>query len=137
MKTLAAIFLLILSLNSFADQCQLISKESAAKAVKLIAISKKNADGILSLCQNCGESTPTEVRINSVSIAASGVTEAPAEVQLNGAGIDLAYTYVNISSGTWVNLGMLSNCPVDGASQFIIERPSANGRVKYVPGPKI
>jgi len=134
MKTLAALILLSLSVSALADQCQYVSVESAKKAVKLISLSKKNSGGVLELCQNCGERVPSELRVNQIDIGATGVTEAPAEVAINGKGIDLAYTYVNVNNGTWVNLGMLSNCPVDGASQFIVEKKSADGRVKYIPG---
>lgn len=134
MKTLSVLILLSLSTAAFADQCQYVSAESAKKAVKLISLSKKNSGGVLDLCQNCGDRIPKEIKVNQIDIGATGVAEAPAEVAINGTGIDLAYTYVNVNNDTWVNLGMLSNCPVDGASQFIIEKKSADGRVKYVPG---
>lgn len=135
MKIFAALALLTLSTAALADQCQYVSAESAKKAVKLISLSKKNSGGVLELCQNCGERVPKEIRVNQIDIGATGVSEAPAEVAVNGVGIDLAYTYVDINNGTWVNLGMLSNCPVDGASQFITEKKSADGKVKYIPGP--
>jgi hypothetical protein len=136
MKLLATLFLLTLSMNSFADQCQYVTAESATTATKLISLSKKNSGGVLNLCQNCGEKTPTEIRVNQIDISSTGVTEAPAEVSVNGVGIDLAYTYVNISAGTWVNLGKLSNCPVTGASEFITEKKSSDGRVQYIPSAK-
>lgn len=133
MKTISFIFLLTLSLNSFADQCAYVSAETANTAIKLISLSKKNSGGVLILCQNCGERTPTELRVNQIDIGATGVPDAPAEVSINGQGIDLAYTYVNINNGTYANLGKLSNCVSEGASQFIVEKKSKDGRVKYIP----
>jgi hypothetical protein len=116
MKLLATLFLLTLSMNSFADQCQYVTAESATTATKLISLSKKNSGGVLNLCQNCGEKTPTEIRVNQIDISSTGVTEAPAEA--------------------WVNLGKLSNCPVTGASEFITEKKSSDGRVQYIPSAK-
>lgn len=136
MKTLAALLLFSFSFSSFADQCQFVTTESASTATKLISLSKSNSGGVLQLCQNCGEKTPASIQVNQIDIGSTGVKEVPAEVTINGEGIDLAYTYVNISVGVWVNLGKLSNCPVDGASQFILEKKMANGRVRYVPSAK-
>lgn len=135
MKKIAALFFLILAFNASADQCQYITTESAQTAVKLISLSKNNSGGVLDLCQNCGDRIPKEIKVNQIDIVATDVDEVPAEVTINGRGIDLAYTYVNISEGTWVNLGKLSNCANIGASQFIIEKKSSNGIVKYIPGP--
>ena len=132
---MTALFLLSLTFNAWADQCQYVTTESAQTAVKLISLSKKNIDGVLDFCQNCGDRIPKEIKVNQIDIVATDVDDVPAEVAINGRGIDLAYTYVNISEGTWVNLGKLSNCANDGASQFILEKKSVNGTSKYAPGP--
>lgn len=135
MKKLALFVIALASINSFADQCAYVTKDSATTAVKLISLSKKNAGGVLALCKSCGEKEAKQIKVNQIDIGETGVSNVPSEVAINGEGIDLAYTYVNISAGTWVNLGKLSNCEVHDESQFILEKKSANGKVKFVASP--
>lgn len=132
-KSFIAGLALVSSFATMADQCQYVTVESAQTAVKLISQSKKLSGGILELCQLCGESTPTEVKVNQIDLKSTGVKEVPVEVNVNGRGIDLAYTYVNINKGTWVNLAKLSNCSATDASLYIIEKTNKDGSVKYLP----
>lgn len=134
MKKTILLALTLLSFNALADQCQYVTAESAQTAVKLISLSKKNAGGVLDLCQNCGDRSPKEIRVNQIDIGNTEVTEVPAEVSINGRGIDLAYTYVNVGNGIWINLGKLSNCANTGTSQYITEKKTESG-VRYIVGP--
>ena len=136
MKNLAVLLsLTLLSVSAFADQCAYVTADSAKTAVRLISLSKKNSGGVLALCQSCGETEPQQVAVNQIDISATGVADVPAEVSINGQGIDLAYTYVNMGQGRWFNLAKLSSCEVRGESKYIIEKHYANGRVKFILGP--
>lgn len=133
MRSFIVALSLVSSFATLADQCQYITAESAQTAVKLISQSKKATGGILELCQLCGETSPTELKVNQIDLRSTGVSEAPIEININGSGIDLAYTYVNINKGTWVNLAKLSNCSATDASLYIIEKTNKDGTVKYQP----
>ena len=135
MKKLVILLSLTLSVSAFADQCAYVKADSARTAARLISLSKKNSGGVLALCQSCGETEPQQIGVNQIDIGATEVADVPARVSINGQGIDLAYTYVNMGQGRWFNLAKLSNCEVRGESKYIIEKRYANGRVRFILGP--
>lgn len=135
MKKLFAIALIALSFNALADQCQWVTEASAKKAVSLIKKSKKTSGGVLDLCQLCGDTKAKEVVVNQIDVTNTGDAQLSKEVSINGKGIDLAYTYVDVGNGTFVNLAKLSKCEATGVSGYIHQVISADGKVRYIPGP--
>lgn len=135
MKKLLAVVLLALSFNALADQCQWVTTASAKKAVNLIKKSKKTSGGVLELCQPCGEGRAQEVRVNQIDILSTGDAQLTSEVAINGRAIDLAYTFVDVGNGKFVNLAKLSRCEAHDVSLVISQEADANGRIRYIPGP--
>lgn len=115
---LIAGFIVYVSLCSplSADQAAYIAKSQAVK-VEGILKSKKN---VRFLCELCGETKSQLVRIKSVS-AADVNYQNMWEVSVNGEGIDLAYTYINVN-GRWVNLARYVHEKVDSVSEFLSEK---------------
>lgn len=95
--------------SAFADQCQLISKSEAKKALNLVVGSEK----VELLCELCGEEAPKSVSVQSIGIEKSGFGETW-ELKVNGKSADLAYTYVNGH-----NLAQIVGCEVFGASSVL------------------
>lgn len=99
----------MMSLSVMADQCAYITKEQAKEALK-IAI---DANKVESLCEPCGETQAKELEVKSIGISDVDY-EGYWELQINGSGVDLAYTYVN-----GMNLAKLSACEATGVSETI------------------
>ena len=110
MKKLVILMSLVLGSTSiFADQCLVISRDQAAKAIFELF----EAKSIQAFCEPCGDTAPSDsVTLKTISVTKSVANDV--EVLLNGEAIDLAYTYVD-----GVNLASLSNCPTVGVSQEI------------------
>lgn len=94
---------------SMADQCQMVSKDKAEKA--LIAITQTQS--VQSLCELCGERIPLTVTVKSVGMRNSNYQNFW-EVMINDNPIDLAYTYVN-----GLNLAKLTGCTTQGVTSSL------------------
>lgn len=128
------------SLTTFADQCSHLTKAVAQAAKELTILSTKNIGGVVTICQSCGETEVNQIRVNQIYVTHANDSQTPKQLLINGEIIDLAYTYVNISPKTWVNLAMLSECHGTSekieASQFIIEKINQNGEIEFQPSAK-
>lgn len=110
-----AIILMLCLLNfAHADQKAYISKVNAFRASKII---QAKGDLIRFYCAPCGDEYWEEVSIDSVKVRDTGY-ENYWEVAINGAAIDLAYTYVK-EDGSWRNLAMNMNLDVVDVPEFI------------------
>jgi len=110
MKTLAIAILMSISASAFADQCQALDADQAARAALLI----QSGSEIASLCQNCGE-----VIRGAQYSTARAVRIVGGELTIAGKGVDLAYTYVKVAPKKYVNVAMVIGCPADGMSRMI------------------
>jgi hypothetical protein len=112
MKKLVLVLAAVLAPSfAFADQCQVVTHAQALKAIKIL----NSANQVQKLCEPCGESLPQEVRPYSVDLQTfNGLHSGQYSVAINGAAIDLAYTYVN-----GMNLAMLVGCKAQGVSDTL------------------
>lgn len=109
MKQLLIILTMVLSTSAFADQCAYVSKAEAQKALTIVL----DAEELQSFCEPCGELRATTTVVKSIGISDVNYDNYW-ELQVNGVGVDLAYTYVN-----GVNLSKLVGCYSDGVSTSI------------------
>lgn len=114
---ISAVVLAILafSAHASADQCQLVDRAKAAKALRVLT----RATTVQTFCAPCGDRAVVLVDVKKISMEnrnTQGYWESQGywEVKINDQGIDLAYTYVN---GT--NLAMMVGCPAQGVSASV------------------
>lgn len=103
----------ILCGGAVADQQAWIKKTDADRAVKLIS----EGEEVRLFCEPCNDTGYTRETAVSVNVAQTG-TEDYYEVQVNGAGIDLAYTYIE-EDGQWVNLAKHLGLDAEGVSAVL------------------
>ena len=112
MKTLLfALLLGSFSTMALADQCSLVSKETAKVAVRTLM----DASSVSFLCEPCGDTEATSLKAESIGLKKSSV-EDYYEVVVDGKTVDLAYTYVN-----GLNLSKLTSCPSQLVSPSILK----------------
>lgn len=103
--------LAVLGGTARADQCEWVDDAVAHKAQALLA----GAPKVISFCEPCGDKAPGEP-----AVAASVEIRTPQrgfeELYINGAGVDLAYTYVKTDDGHYRNLALLAGCPASDVS---------------------
>ena len=127
------IFTFLSFTNSFADQCVVISKEQAMKAVKEYL---KEGIQIYYFCVPCKDRAPKTEIIRDVQMSQDNSQWAsPSEFNIfvNHEKIDLAYTYVPDSKGNYVNLAFIIGCPTEDVSKnlpLVTSIPSANDKQK-------
>lgn len=111
MKWLIPISLAALGGTARADQCAWVDKHVAERAHELVA----QAPNVIAFCEPCGDQAPgAPVAVTSYAIGEpdSGF----GELSINGASVDLAYTYVQTSPTEYTNLALLAGCPATGVS---------------------
>ena len=94
---------LFLSPLALADQCIIVERDQADRAVAAL----QSAERVQSFCAPCRETAPRSLPRGPVTLKAYGNGGLVAVV-LNGAEIDLAYTYVDGR-----NLAQLAGCPTE------------------------
>lgn len=123
-----------------ADQCAYVSQEQAQAAAQALPKGGK----FVPFCQPCGE---TQFPAMAAQVAESSVVHSlPAtdtgldqdywELQVNGKGVDLAYTYVRQAGGMFVNLAKLAGCPVSGVERQYDADGQPSVGSPYIPPPK-
>ena len=107
-----AVIIGILTAPVWGDQCELISPEQAGQALAFL----KPGATMVEFCEPCGDkdfySKPQQV-INAIQAVAEQEYWA---VKVNGKGVDLAYTFVRNTEGSFLNVSKLANCPSDDVS---------------------
>jgi hypothetical protein len=118
-KSIVGIFSsLTLALPALADQCAYVAKEQALLAVARLNVGQT----IYQLCEPCGDRRPQALKITSLA-AGTVDYEDYWQVNVNGQGIDLAYTFV--ASGIEaqaVNLAGVVGCSASGVSNSLVIR---------------
>jgi len=104
-----------------ADQCAWIDGATAARAKAALAQHPK----VVSFCEPCGEKAPGEpARAGAVEVRA--MEEGYSQVFVDGHGLDLAYTYVQISPQQYANLAELAGCPASDVSPSLAVDPATS-----------
>ena len=99
MKKLVVLAMFV-SFSAMADQCQLVSKSMAKKAL-LMAV---ETTSLKSFCELCGDEKAKTINVKEIAIADANYGNFW-ELKINGKTQDLAYTYVN-----GLNLAKLVGC---------------------------
>lgn len=124
MKTLTISIVLAMAGTAYADQCQWVQPNIAAKAKKALA----NHPKVLQFCEPCGDKAPG---VPETADRIELVTPDPGyrEMSINGESVDLAYTYVRTAPHTYENLGMLVDCDMmkEGTATLYVEDATPNG----------
>ena len=115
LQSLIASILLLSMSNVIADQAAYITLEQSKAAVQLLDGTKQ----IRFFCAPCGDQKSELVQVVSVKNAYTGY-ENYWEVQINNAGIDLAYTYYYVD-GKWKNLAISLNIDVEDVPDYLDE----------------
>lgn len=105
-RILMVIGLMSISSVAMADQCAYITKAQAKQAVKMVV----ETTTLQTLCEPCGETVAKKVTYKEVGVRDVNY-QGYWELQADGKGLDLAYTYVN-----GLNLAQLVGCKATGVS---------------------
>jgi uncharacterized protein (TIGR03382 family) len=103
-----------------ADQCAWVSKAEAISGAR--ALGATFGASMLEYCEPCGDTDPTSRIVKSVSFSWADEARTFFEVKVNGEGIDMAYTYVQVDTNgdakndTWQNLAVAAGCTADGVT---------------------
>ncbi len=102
--------------TAYADQCALIPLEQAAKALNHL----KPGSQYIPFCELCGDKDfhkHPAVTVKELSVVSETLNNDTLwEIKVNGTGIDLAYTYLRVQDGSYLNLSKLADCPSDGVT---------------------
>ena len=131
MKILIAPAILMLAASTArADQCEWVTPDVAEKAQQLLA----THPNVISFCEPCGEQAPgLPTPAASVFVLRSRHVGASAEVSINDASVDLAYTYVQTSPTRYENLALLAGCEAEDVSPSLTVGDETKNGVLIVP----
>ena len=118
MKWLIPISLAALGGTARADQCAWIDDAVAQRAQAVLARAPK----VLAFCEPCGDPVPGVPAV-AQKVAVTEPSPGFAEVSINGAAVDLAYTYVQTSATEYKNLAALAGCAATGVSPSLEVAP--------------
>lgn len=102
----------ILTNAAWADQCALISVEQAGKALDFL----KPGGAIVEFCEPCGDKDFYSKPEQTITDVQARQEQEYWSVRVNGTGLDLAYTFVRNTEGSYLNVSKLANCPSDDVS---------------------
>ncbi len=116
------LFIALLSLVSsyaMADQCAYTDLDTAKRAELLLTDAT-----VVELCEPCGESRNSITDKSFVKARSTTVNLVDAErkwyeLSVNGKPVDLAYTFVQVSSGRLVNVAKVIGCEARNVSSAI------------------
>jgi hypothetical protein len=112
-KSLALAVTLSVAFPCVADQAAYIQKSDALAAKTLLS----KVTTIKDFCAPCGDKEASTVSVKTIDIARTD-SEDYWEVQVNGGGIDLAYSYF-FTNNKWKNIAMEIGLSVSDVPEFI------------------
>ncbi len=110
MKALLFTVATLFSITAMADQCQLVSRAEAERALLLI----KPGSVVSKFCEVCGDTKPTSTEV--VYSVSAAITEGASVVSVNGESVDLAYLYLKVAPNKKVNVALAIGCETLDAS---------------------
>lgn len=106
---------LITASASWADQCEVVTKAQAAKAMKIL----KEGTEYFTLCEPCGDTQVSpQHKVTTVTTEPFDSTKN-VTITLNGEGVDLAYLYVRTTGPKFQNVAKLVRCHATGVTSAI------------------
>ncbi len=116
-----------------ADQCQVLDKDQATWAVKLI----KASGSVVHWCETCKDSVGASAPVKATNVRAvvwpGDKTKKSMEVYLTDRTVDTAYVYVQTGANTFANLAHLVGCPTSDVKPFTAAG-TGTGKKPPVPG---
>ncbi|MEZ5477245.1 MAG: hypothetical protein R3E95_07105 [Thiolinea sp.] len=109
---LCSLMLALSATAAQADQCAYLSVEQAARALNYL----KPASVFVHFCEPCGDRNFWAQEQQTVEhLAVRKIADLPPqvywEIEANGRGIDLAYTFLKLEDSSYMNLSKLAQCP--------------------------
>ena len=90
-----------------ADQCAYIDQKESNSALEYLKIGQKYVE----FCEPCGDTLFYQKEVKIIKyLEVDSVGKKQWEISLNKASIDLAYTYIKDTGGSFKNLSKLANC---------------------------
>lgn len=111
-KSFGFLLLSLLAPATWADQCQLIPAEQAAKALDFL----KPGGTIVEFCEPCGDKDFYSKPEQTITAIQASLDQDLWSVKVNGKELDLAYTFVRNGEGSFLNVSKLADCPSDDVS---------------------
>jgi hypothetical protein len=103
-----------------ADQCAYITKDQAATAARIVRDLNKYV--VAYFCKPCGDKETKKDAVKTIEVKrvdSQYLDGEYYELQINGEGVDLAYTYVPLRGDSFRNLAMAARCPAQDVPEFI------------------
>lgn len=110
MKALLFTVATLFSITAMADQCQMVSRAEAERALLLI----QPGSTVSTFCELCGDTKPTRTEV--VSSVSAAITDGTSVVSINGESVDLAYLYLKVAPNKKVNVALAVGCETLDAS---------------------
>ena len=131
---------LLFALPLFGDQCSIMLRSHAEKALSLLHTDKN----IMYYCAPCDDVIPKQDQVRKVKLVEEGASDFDTvTIRLEGKklykSIDLAYIYIEMESqkGVFENLAMLSGCPVESVPYAINSKGELSIEPSFEPTVKV
>ena len=128
MKTLLAIFALVIPATAYADQCELVDDTVASNAIAAMHGHPK----VVEYCEPCGDKAPG-VPHTIEHVAKQRGTDGAYSVTLDKREVDLAYEYVQTAPLKYENIALLAGCPTSGVEPSLIVADATDTGVMIMP----
>jgi hypothetical protein len=110
---LATPLMVLASTAALADQCELVPKEVAVKALPFF---QKAGGAMQAYCPGCGDTKAKSIKFKAADAHQDKDNASYWSVVLDGDVVDLAYAYVRVGdSKEWTNVGALAQCDMSEA----------------------
>lgn len=107
---LLVVVLLSLAAAAQADQCQLVDRDVAERALRAIRASHGR---VLAHCAPCGDPPPSL----ATAFVPGSVSATSSSLVVDGTERDLAYLYLEVAPNVFENIALRTGCPADGIPQ--------------------
>jgi hypothetical protein len=124
-SSIVAMLLFVLVGNTaFADQCEWVTKDQAERAASLF---RAGPASFLEYCEPCGDAAPTKASPKAIAVESNGrravdvraVDDGYFSLFINGASVDLAYSFYKRGLGDWKNVAKAVACEATGVSSTV------------------
>jgi hypothetical protein len=121
---IAMLLLVLLGNTAFADQCEWVTKDQAERAAALF---RAGPASFLEYCEPCGETAPTKNSPKPIAVDSNGrrsvevraVDDGYFSLFINGASVDLAYSFYKRGLADWKNVAKTVGCEATGVSSSV------------------
>jgi hypothetical protein len=120
---IVGLVLCALAADAGADQCQVVSQDTARWAVKLLT-----GGVVVKRCEPCEDKGGTPMPVKKVEAKRWSGDAKQSVVIVNGKETDLAYLFLQTGQDTYTNVALMAGCAAKDVSTFInLSAPPAAG----------